>query len=616
MPAHARARPLTGPARPHSCDTVTMRPALPLLLLLAGCSDDVALTTDTTAPPVTTTTTTASTTSDLPTSTTEPTPTTAPSTATSTTDTPDPTTASETTTIPDPVCPPIQPCDTCTCTDTGWSCDCPPLQPEAGFIDLESIDFLVGAGAKAQARTSSPARLFYSFRPADPGVDGPLFLLFNGGPGASTGTLMAFGTGPVHLDPDPVANPGRWTALGDLLYVDARGTGFSYNLADDPSLLDTRSAAFGLNNYNSYLDAADFVRVLLRFIAAHPQLAAREVVIVGESYGGVRATILLSLLLRRADYDTDGPGLYDDPALVDEVSDFLAARDPELAWTAAEVAAVFSRQILIQPALGGEQRVFAGQLLDLPGSPVFQLAAELGLPFTPCSQQGPDCLPWQNAVNYVEKTAARSRYDLEASNTWLTNLFAAEKAALSHLPILEQVLGLDPATIPRLPAGQRDGAFRMIGVGSYPADGGTIAQLGELAAWDRYYLPFLAESNNAIRSALADHVGIGPDDPHFIDLFLKNLVHVDTFITAAARDIAIYAPSIGPTLASHDDIVANIDTSADTLTIHYHPTAFPDDPEAPPDARTIRFPAFDSSHSVAIDRPVELRDAVAAWLGP
>ena len=180
------------------------------------------------------------------------------------------------------------------------------------------------------------------------------------------------------------------------------------------------------------------------------------------------------------------------------------------------------------------QRVFAGQLLDLPGSPVFQLAAELGLPFTPCSQQGPDCLPWQNAVNYVEKTAARSRYDLEASNTWLTNLFAAEKAALSHLPILEQVLGLDPATIPRLPAGQRDGAFRMIGVGSYPADGGTIAQLGELAAWDRYYLPFLAESNNAIRSALADHVGIGPDDPHFIDLFLKNLVHVDTFITAAA----------------------------------------------------------------------------------
>ena len=225
MPAHARARPLTGPARPHSCDTVTMRPALPLLLLLAGCSDDVALTTDTTDPPVTTTTTTASTTSDLPTSTTEPTPTTAPSTATSTTDTPDPTTG-ETTTIPDPVCPPIQPCDTCTCSDTGWSCDCPPLQPEAGFIDLESIDFLVGAGAKAQARTSSPARLFYSFRPADPGVDGPLFLLFNGGPGASTGTLMAFGTGPVHLDPDPVANPGRWTALGDLLYVVHTGKGF------------------------------------------------------------------------------------------------------------------------------------------------------------------------------------------------------------------------------------------------------------------------------------------------------------------------------------------------------------------------------------------------------
>lgn len=442
----------------------------------------------------------------------------------------------------------------------------------------------------------------------------PLFVLFNGGPGASTGTLMAYGTGPVHLDPGPITNPGRWTTLGDLLYIDARGTGFSYNLAADPADLAVRKTAFGINNYNSYLDAADFVRVILRFITAHPQLAAREVTIVGESYGGTRASIILSLLLRPTDYDSNGPGLYDDPALVDEISTFLTARDPDLAWTPAEIATVFSRQILIQPALGGEQRVFAGQLLDLPGSPVFQLADQLGLPFTPCSQQDPQCLPWQNAVDYVEDTAARSRYDLQASNTWLANLFAAEKAALSHLPILEQILGLPPASVALLPADQRPGAFRMLGVGSYPADGGTISQLGALPAWDRYYLPFLAESNNAIRSPLADHVGIGPDDPHFLDLFLKNLVHIDTFITAANRDIAIYAPSIAPTLASRDIIVDTIESPPGALVVHYQQSAFPDDPEPPPAAREIRFPAYDSSHSVALNQPVALRDDIAAWL--
>jgi len=588
-----------------------MRPALTLLLLLAACSDDAASTSDPADSTSLATTGDPGSSSDS-----DDTP---PTTTTTTTTTADPTTGTGSTTTstdPPPVCPAIKPCEACTCDEPGWVCDCPPLEPEAGFIDLEPVDFVVGEDPKAQARSSDPTRIFYSFRPADPDVSGPLFILFNGGPGASTGTLMAFGTGPVRLTPEPEPNPGSWSALGDLLYIDARGTGFSYNLADpdDPADLDTRLAAFGLHNYNSYLDAADFVRVLLRFVTAHPQLAERELVIVGESYGGVRATLMLALMLRRADYDAGGPGLYDDPALVDEIDAFLAARDPDLAWTSAEVATLFPRQILIQPTLGGEQRVLAGQLLDLPGSPVFQLAAELGLNFLPCSAQGPDCLPWQNAVSFVENNAARSRYDLQAANTWLANLFAAEKAGLSDLTKLEQILGLPPAEVPRLSAGTRDGAFRIVGPGSYPPDSGTIPQLGALPAWDRYYLPFLAESNNAIRSALADHIGIGPDDPHYLDLFLRNLVHVDTFITAAARDIAIYAPSIGPAIASHDAIVASVEAPPGALVVHYQPTAFPDDPVQDPGPREIRFPAYDASHSVALDQPLALRDDLATWL--
>ena len=597
-------------------------------LLLVACGDDTTNTTgpastststSSTSPFGTTSTGTSTGTPDptLPTTTVEATTVEATTTGTTTAETTDRTTSGSTGTStgepPDPICELIKPCEQCTCTDDGWSCECPPLLPEAGFIEIEPVKFTVGSGNKAQGRTSSPARLFYSFRPADPGVEGPLFVLFNGGPGSSTGTLMAFGTGPVSLTPEPQVNPGSWTTLGDLLYIDARGTGFSYNLAADPSDLAVRGDTFGIHNYNSYLDAADFVRVLLRFLLAHPQLMDREVVIVGESYGGVRATIMLALLLSFADHDTGGPGLLDDPALVAEIAAFLAVRDPGVrAWTPARVAELFPRQILIQPSLGDLQRDIAGDLLDLPGSPVFQLADELGLTFVPCSQQGPDCLPWANAVQFVESTAGRSRYDLAAPSLWLADLFAAKKAGLSDLGHLEQILGLPPASVALLPAAERAGAFRMVGVGSYPPDGGTIDALGELAPWDRYYIPFLAEANNAIRSPLADHVGIGAGDPHFGALFLHNLAHVDTFITAARRDIAIYAPAIAPTLASYAALVDDVEVLPGELRVTYTDAPFPDEPA--PGQRTITFPEFDASHAVSLDQPVALRDAIADWL--
>ena len=70
--------------------------------------------------------------------------------------------------------------------------------------------------------------MFYSFRPCE--VDparAPLVVFFNGGPGAATtGVLMAYGTGPTTLDPvaeveaPPVANPASWTRFANLLYLE------------------------------------------------------------------------------------------------------------------------------------------------------------------------------------------------------------------------------------------------------------------------------------------------------------------------------------------------------------------------------------------------------------
>lgn len=513
-----------------------------------------------------------------------------------------------------PDCGKSPPCDACVCTEDGWSCDCPPLVPEAGYIDIEPVAFVVGTPGKEHARTSDAARIFYSFRPADDvNAGGPLFVLFNGGPGVSSGILMGFGTGPVRVDDGtPAANPGSWTALGDLLYVDARDTGFSYLRSDESVDLGARVDAFDLHNFNTFLDAADFARVLVRFMAAHPQLLKREVVFVGESYGGTRATVLLNLLLFREAYAEGGAGRYHDPALVGEIDEFLEMRDPEVAaWGPAEVAGIFGRQVLIQPGLGDRQRAIAGALLDLPDSPVFALAAELGLQFVPCSMKPPDCDAWQNAVSFIEGSAQRSRYDLEASNTWLGDSFAVTKARLSDVTLLEAVLGVPPAEIAGILPADRVDAFRMGSPGSYPGDGGTIGMFGDLAPWDRYYLPFVSEANSVFRAPLANYVGVGAGDDVFVRLLLHNLVYVDTFITAAARDVAIYAPSIPPTLAAFEEVAA-VMVGAEAFTVEFAAAGWPDAPD--PGARTVRFPAYDSSHSVAVDQAVALRDDVEAWL--
>lgn len=506
------------------------------------------------------------------------------------------------------------PCDACTCSEDGWSCDCPPMLPEAGYVELEPFEFLVGTANKQQQRTSDPTRIFYSFRPADdPNAGGPLFVHFNGGPGVSTGLLMAFGTGPKRIEEGIVDNPASWTALGDLLYIDARGTGLSYLQAPMVEDLGVRNGAFDLKNFNIFTDAGDFARVLLRFLVAHPQLLKREIVIVGESYGGTRAAVLLNILLFREQYRKDGAGRYWDDALIAELEAFLALRDPEVeAWGAPEVAQVFGRQVLIQPGLGDLQRAVMGDLLEQPDSPLFTLAAELGIQYTTCAMKPPNCEPWLNAVSFVESLAHRSRYDLEADSAWLADSFALTKARLSDLAALEAVLGVAPASIELLLPPARADAFRMGSPGSYPGDGGTVGQLGDLAAWDRYYLPFVAEINIAFRSQLANFTGVGAGDDHIVALMLHNMVYVDTFITASTRDIAVYAPSIPATFEMFKNEVAAVIAGEGEFSVDY--AGAPYDGEPAPGSRTVRFPVYDASHSVAFDRPAQLRSDVETWL--
>lgn len=524
-------------------------------------------------------------------------------------------------------CGEAPPCATCTCEGEAWACHCPLLTAEAGFVDVEVVDYTLGEGDAAAAMTSSPARLFFSFHPADddPG-DAPLLLLFNGGPGVSTGLLMTGNTGPKTLTDALTAadNPTSWTALGHVLHVDARNTGFSYQTSADAGDMTARSKELQTRNFNSYLDAADFARVLLRFWQDHPTFADRRLVIVGESYGGIRATILANMLLFPADYAEGGPGRYHDPALADAIADHLAARF-EVDVPAPEVVApALTTMVLVQPTVAGSaQSDQAGLLFDLPGSPVFALADALGLTFTPCSAQPQPCDAWANAIAFVEGVG-RSRYDTAGSGTWLADLFARTRAGLSRRDVLAEILQVDPEAVAGLSAADRVGAFRARDPSDYIPDAATgdlPTHLGALAEWDRYYLPFSTEALEAFRSPAATALGVHSSDPHVGALFLHDLAYARVFVTHAERDVAIWGLSIAPTLASHGDLVASATRSEDLpadaarpgeVRVEFVPGAFPG--EADPGVRTIRQPRYEASHAVTYDQPAALREDVAAFL--
>src|SRR5262249_38813401 len=159
------------------------------------------------------------------------------------------------------------------------------MRPEAGYVEVP-----------AQTRGASDhARMFYSFHPADAHPErAPLLVFFNGGPGAATsGILLPFGTRPKTLLVDdlgkvPVDNPASYPHFANVLYLDERDAGFSYELGGyEPGVGCTGTA-------NYVTDAGDFIFALLAFLDIHARLVRSQVVLVGESYGGTRAPVMLA----------------------------------------------------------------------------------------------------------------------------------------------------------------------------------------------------------------------------------------------------------------------------------------------------------------------------------
>jgi hypothetical protein len=353
------------------------------------------------------------------------------------------------------------------------------LQAEAGFIPVEgSVSyFQFGSYFNRITLRSSPARIWYTFQPADEEAEGkPLFVFFNGGPGGATSSgLFSANTARLTVVRDEatgeaaiVTNPASWTKAGNLLHIDARTAGFSYSLMTGPGDEVRRGREFDAQNYNSFVDGADFVRVLLRFLADHPSIRANRVVLVPESYGGTRTTVMLNLLLYYGRYAAGG-SVFQDPGLVAAIQAHFDAVFPGYAGTAvppAVIAGQWGHQVLIQTTMSWHyQRRVMARMLEEPGSPLYQVAAETGVPYV-LYEDSPGALANPSpadVMNYIHEwlwSVGRDAYHMAKPADYFNAQRSAAREFLTAVGTLNIMTGVDVTGVAGMYASARGDAYK------------------------------------------------------------------------------------------------------------------------------------------------------------
>ena len=547
----------------------------------------------------------------------------------------------------------------CTCTLQGSNIQA--IQNEAGFIDIEPIHFYFHYGSYFSRLDlqSSQAHIWYSFHASDEqSEDKPLFVFFNGGPGSSTCSgLMSMYTGRYTLDNSIehgggdryIPNHVSWTSMGNLLYVDARQAGFSYNEIVYASNYNARFREFNSQNFNCFFDAADFIRVVLRFLGEHPQLQDNPVIIVGESYGGTRTLTMLHILLNYDDYG-NGREMFQDPALRQEIQAHYDAVFPQYQGQVVPPDVIndqFGHQILIQPTCSfGYHLEIMEEVFNSPGSVIYQIGEEVGIPYDPDVYEDP--------YYFVRDIAGRDLYMYAKPRDWLGGFFGNAARLLHYTWHLNRVTGVDVRGISELYASERANAYRIFDTNyefnlmpetdadpvtkylflvSARLDADNVRQepgnltdvFGTLQPWDRYFMRSNYHANWAFH--VLNVARVRGYDVHYYDhrfgrMFLKNVAHVETFITNAPHDLVVYTPLLPQSLEQHEDIlesVFHVHHSSDReerpgrIILNYLPSAFPDIQGL--DTRIIRFPIYsESAHAVSLTQPEDFYADVSSWL--
>jgi len=533
------------------------------------------------------------------------------------------------------------------------------IGPEAGYISLDPNAFYFHNNSYFNRidLLSSPARMWYVLQPADADPSSkPLFIFYNGGPGSATscGLLGAF-TGRTAVLRDEatgegsiIANPHSWTRLGNLLYIDARTTGFSYSQMDNPGDAERRFREFDAQNYNAFTDGADVLRMMLRFLAAHPEIQANPVVFVPESYGGIRTIVILHLLLYYEDY-ANGRSIYQNPDLVREIRDHYAAVFPEYHGQTvppAVIARQFGHQVMIQTVMSTPyQRLIGTAMLEAPGSPLDQVAAETGVPYIryrdrPGANPNPTPGEIQNYIYDYLDTVGRDPYHLAKPAGFLDGHRETTIDLLMQIESLNQLIGIDARTIPEMYAAQRSQAYKVkptaeadLNFSSFIGPPPALAPFfgddlqtvfGSLQPWDAY---FLNSNSDALTAFSWNQVQLREYDlAHwtttlFGKMFLETVAWVNTFATNAAYDVVVYSPALAEALARYTSLLSRSSLEATQpqdsprpgkIVLDFRPGAVP---RFAGGRREIRFPRYGlSGHAVSMTEPQEFLEDVAAWL--
>jgi choice-of-anchor A domain-containing protein len=456
----------------------------------------------------------------------------------------------------------------CLVRDPSWSCSddtkiddsgrAVTLAPEVGFLQIDGGDYI----SESQSRKSPTHRLWYSFIPstATSPASKPVAVLFNGGPGAATSAgLFALNTGPWTLDPNMVgggtvaANPSSWAQYFNLLYIDGPGAGFSYILPAP----DGSKPSVG---YDMGRDAAVVGRAIVRFLDRHPIVQGNQVLIVGESYGGDRSTLMLDQLLNYSVIKQE-PGnsnpYQDTPYYNDMLSHFIALWGPNAILTPEKIAGQFGHQVLIQPNVLGYYQFVPGFTRDM----------------SVCAYPSTDS------------------FNCGHPSTWYSTQLTRAGENLTHIKdgTLQKALGADLRSVAWITPGQRAQAYgRAHDLWPISADrkNELISVFGGLISNEDSFLVVLNTDVNEppVSKHYYEDTMVGPK-------FVKNLKVVKTFITHSYLDQVVPTAEIAVGLDYFKTSlgVTRVTSSSGWITVE------------DPVARSIRFPDYpNAGHSASM----------------
>ena len=263
----------------------------------------------------------------------------------------------------------------------------------------------------------------------------------------------------------------------------------------------TRWKEFNTKNFNSLTDAAQVIRVLLRFLLAHPDLTGNEVILVGESYGGTRVSTMLTCcfsiltMVTAARYTgtrhwwrkfrlSSKPSFQKDKERRLLRKRLRNSSPDKSSWNLSSQAPIRTRP---------RQNSFATRVRSSTKWPTKR--GRFSSRALPCRNVCTDARPTRGHLSFLEHKAKRDAYNVMKPAGYTDELEAFSVAGLSSVEILSTVLGTDVTQINLLSPSSRSDAYRFI----FDGDGYILE--GVAAALGAIFFPERAATLDASRSA-------------------------------------------------------------------------------------------------------------------